>query len=215
MAKFPKIGEMKKVYPEQNRRAFTLIEMVVSVAIVAMLSVTAVVSLGPAQQSVSAKTGADEVKTLLEELRSYAVGPAQERAANYILIIRTTTGPAGHYCNAGLSSNPNHLTKNSYMFCYTNNKNITAATDLNTGFSRVRGGSFQAQINLTDLTGLASPSAGILVFNARTYDTQLGYNRRYFDSGATGNEEIQVTDIKNTFSKRITVDPILNLITLQ
>lgn len=193
------------------KKAFTLIEMVVSVAIVAMLSVVAVVSLGPAQQSVSARTGADEVKNLLDELRSYAVGPANERAANYILIIRLASGPPVSYCNA--TGTNNRIGKNGYLVCYTYNKNITAA-DLNSDFSRVRGGTFQSQINISDITGFATIS-GSLVFNARTYDNQLGYGRRYFDSGATGNEEIQVTDTKNTFSKRITVDPILNLIKLQ
>lgn len=193
------------------RKAFTLIEMVVSVAIVAMLSVVAVVSLGPAQQSVSARTGADEVKSLLDELRSYAVGPANERAANYVLIIRLASGPAVSYCNS--SGTTNQIGKNGYLICYTYNKNISTA-NLNSDFSRVRGGIMQSQINISDVTGLATDS-GSLVFNARTYDNQLGFNRRYFDNGATSNEEIQVTDTKNTFSKKITVDPILNLITLQ
>lgn len=202
---------MKKAFVFAKRKSFTLIEMVVSVAIVAMLSVVAVVSLGPAQQSVSAKTGADEVKSLLDELRSYAVGPANERAANYVLIIRFSGSPPVSYCNA--TGTHNQIGQNGYMICYSYNKNISTAS-LNSDFSRVRGGTFQAQIRVSDVTGLANDS-GSLVFNARTYDNQLGYNKQYFDSGATANEEIQVTDTKNTFSKKIMVDPILNLISLQ
>lgn len=205
-------GEMKK--------AFTLIEMMVSVAIVAMLSIVAVVSLAPAQQSASAKTGADEVKTLLEELRSYSVGPAQERAANYILIIHLPSNPPPGmlpYCNAGLTGNPNRLKNNAleYMICYTNKKDISTA-NLNSDFSRVRGGHFEAQITLSDLSGYAK-SGNDLIFNARTYDHMLGYNKKYFDSGATTNEDIQISDTQTPpqFTKKITIDPILSLITLQ
>ncbi len=202
------------------KKGFTLIEMLVTVTLVAMLATVAVLTLSSTQLTSATKTGADEIKTLFEELRSYSVGPAQERATHYLLVISTRTDSTeDNVCNAQGGAT-NHIGKGEYMFCYTNKQFINTATtaNLNSDYYRIRSGTLDAKVNIS---GPAAVTVGsMLVFNARTYDYALGYKGNYANSDVAADRaiaevSISVKDVENKYSKVIKVDPIVNKITIQ
>lgn len=197
----------------------------VSVMIVVLISTVAVISLNPARQSTTTSSAADEVKSAIEELRSYAVGPHRDRVTHYVLVIKKSGTDTESYCNGEGGSNRLNAA-NQYMICSTFLKDISGlnAAMLNNDFSKVRSGSFSGTITLSDnIASIPGPTpfddSHDIVLNARTYDYQLGYNGKYYDGvdpahrvNTTTNPFITVT--QGNFSKKITIDPILGVITL-
>lgn len=186
-----------------KKRGFTLIEVLVTVTIVVIIAGASVLSLGAVKKSSSSTVEADEFKRLIEELKSYSIGPHWPDVKHYVLIIQRSG--SGTYCNRG-SSDTNQLGSSAriqYMICSTDKSDL-ATTNLNDDFDRVRAGHLENDITIS------APGDNPLIFNVRTFDSQLGYRKEYFDSGATA--DLTVTITKNEFSKNIIIDPINGLV---
>lgn len=178
----------------KKRNSFTLIEMLVTVMIVVIITAASVVSLGAAKKATNSTTGADEVKSLIDELKSYSTGPEREKATYYILIIKTSSGSTS-YCN-------NHsISQNQYLICATTSKAIP--TDLNGGFYRVRADHLQSEVDLT-------PS-GVIIYSIRTNDGQMGYysgTSFYFpETAGFSNADQTIGVTKDNFTKNVIINP--------
>src|SRR4030043_1508391 len=171
MAKFQIIGKKK---------SFTLVEMLVTIFILVVMLGVASVSLSTGRGSSTVSSQADEIIGLVDERKSFAYGPERERASDYVLIIKTS-GNEEPFCNKGLTSKPNKLTKNQYIICSTTEKNIAGSniSDENSIFSRVRAGGLNSDLTITKSTEFAT--ANVAIINIRTYDGQTGYDLKYCD----------------------------------
>lgn len=186
---------MKKVCSGLNRRAFTLIEMLVTAGIILVISTAAVMSFKPATGTTAVVNGAQEVKSLVEELKSFSVGPDRERAAHYILIIQSSG--TGDYCNNTLNSPVNSFKQ--FIICSTTIKDITNA-NLDTDFNRVVAGHLETNVSVS---GPTNP----IILNIRTYDSQMGYDRRYPDTGlANPSEDRTITVSTSNLNKNIVIN---------
>lgn len=167
-----------------KRKAFTLVEMLVTIFILVIMLGVATVSISTGKGSSTVAAQAEEIIGLVDELKSFAYGPERERATHYVLIIETTSTTPVAYCNKGLSSNVNTLSKNQYMICATSDKDLNYGFGvLNNGLSRVRAGSLSRDLNIiqTGFTAGSSPwpPNAPIVINIRAYDGQTGYRLKY------------------------------------
>ena len=200
----------RKFYPdlsrgnsrERSRRAFTLIEMLVTTGIIVIMTGVAVANLGPSTGAGNVSNASDEIKGLVDELKSYAAGPDRERAGNYVLIIQTNGG--GDYCNKNVGGTKNHLNKNQYMICQTILKDISLAS-LDNDFNRVRAAGLNSNLTISSTVfTITNP----IVINIRTYDGQTGYDLKYCDKdNVCGSPEIIVS--QDTITKILTLNSVL------
>jgi len=205
---------MKKSFIK-NLRGFTFIELLVSIAIIAIIAGGAYLSPGVAGSSVTINQGASEIKNAIEETINFAVGQDRDRVKHYILIIRTSGAGSVPYCNKDVA-NVNQLEVSQYMICSTKEKVANIETDseyYNKQYSRVKGGNIPSGININVSSGLSNP----IIINVRTFDSQLGFRGKYFDTNPTDTtliSEQSITLIKEGFAfpKVIRINPITNLV---
>ena len=197
---------MAKFQVTGKKKAFTLIEMLVTTGIILVISTTAVLGFKPATGTTAVVNGAQEIKSLVEELQSFAVGPERERATHYILIIQNSG--TGNYCNNSLDSTG--IFK-QYMICATTLKDITNA-NLDTDFNRVIAGHLETNVGLNSSDITAFNNAYII--NARTYDSQLGFNLLYKDSTPPSLDSGNITVSSGTLTKQVNINALLNTVTI-
>lgn len=182
----------------RNKKAFTLIEMLVTITIVVIIAASSVISLGMAKKNTSSTTGADELKSLIEELKSFAAGPERELASHYILIVWTSASGSGTYCKG------NTITQNQYIICATTKE---TPTNLTTDFNRVRADRLPSGIVF------AGPSNPI-VYTVRALDGQMGYGSTllYPESVGFVSTEQSITITKDEFSSIVEINPLLGTV---
>lgn len=209
----------KKVYPERiyperrrgSRRAFTLIEMLVSVGIIIVIASVSVVGLSSAKSSTASSSGADEIKRLIEELKSLAAGQDGDLKYHYVLIInagRTTQDVCNKY-----TGTENQISRNSYLICSSDDKILPSLSlgMLNSKFTLVRGGHMEIDTELNLSFTNITDTGGLRVINARSYDSQLGYDLKYVDTLTPGplTADGQIRVEKGNFIKTINIDYVL------
>lgn len=200
----------------KKRKSFTLIEMLVSIFILVVMLSVATVSINTGEGNTTVTAQADEVTGLVDELKSFAYGPEREGAKHYILIIETEAGPRP-YCNKDLSSNPNNLTKNQYIICETDTKNIPQGyPTLNGIYSRVRAGSLSKDLAITKSPSfnMIGPPGTVypIVINTRTYDGQTGYGLKYCDTNSACATNLTITLDQSGINKILNYNSILGTI---
>ncbi|MBM2820423.1 MAG: hypothetical protein HW405_183 [Candidatus Berkelbacteria bacterium] len=202
----------------KKHKSFTLIEMLVTIMIVVLITSVSVLSLGSAKSAETVSTQGDELKGLIDELKSYAAGNDRDRAGNYVLIIQTSGATGTDYCNQPAAANRNSLIKNEYMICETQDKDISSYTlpgslD-NSNLNRVRAGSLNSDLTIAS-AGFdpANPTSSVnpIVINIRAYDGQVGYGLKYCDSSSTycGPTFPTITLTKSDQTQTLTLNSIL------
>jgi prepilin-type N-terminal cleavage/methylation domain-containing protein len=189
------------------KKGFTFIELLISIAIIAIIAGGAFLSPGISGDAVLVNQSAGEIKNAITELQDFGIGQDRDRIKHYVLIIKNSSG-SDFYCNQGIGDR-NSLSQNQYMICSTTNPD--AGVDLNSAYKRVKGANISSSVSLNLSDGLTGVSP--IVINVRTYDGQMGFNRQYYETDTTSKGTIDFN--KSNIHKIIEIYPILNIVKIK